>query len=104
MKGTGLALRVVSASNAANCNNNGNANNNTANYANYVAAIIVCATKNLTQGLTIASRLVIGAQISTEDKERQSFGTSPQAWGIPVNTAGRRARIRLVVLSAPCTF
>lgn len=36
---TGLALIVVSASNAANANNNGNANNNTASNANYVAAI-----------------------------------------------------------------
>ena len=41
----GLALKVVSASNAANANNNGNANNNTASNANYVAAIKLCTMR-----------------------------------------------------------
>jgi hypothetical protein len=98
MKETGLSLRVVSASNAANCNNNGNANNNTASNTNYVAAIIVCAKKILTQGLTEASRPGNGTRNSSEDKERESFGLKGR------EQAGRRALIRQVVLSASCTF
>jgi hypothetical protein len=55
-----LALKVVSASDAANANNNGNANNNTASNANYVAAIN-------------PDRPTHKCHTSSENKESQTF-------------------------------
>ena len=60
IKGKGLVLKVVSASNAANANNNGNANNNTASNANYVAAIN-------------PERPIYRYRQYAEDKENQTF-------------------------------